>query len=128
MSDPYKAQSAMIGKILELLEPHGIEPISVNGNDLTSDKEELGLFINSMNWLIKEEIIRVDRYQGITRWVGCHLSAKGMYLLGRQINIGGDLVPMRSALKEAQSGTWDHAKFGDFIGGVFGGVFKSINS
>lgn len=127
MSERYKAQSAMIGKILEILEPHGIEPISMNGREYTDSTEGFGLFINCMNWLIAEEIIRVHSCRGDGRWVGCHLTAKGMHLLGRQVDIGGEMVPMRSAVKEAQHGSWDHAMLGDFLGGVFAGAIKSLS-
>lgn len=128
MSERYKAQSAMIGKILEVLEPCGIEPISMAGRDYTESVEEFRLFVISMNWLIAEGIVRVERNVGDGRWIGCHLTARGMYLLGRHVDIGGDMVPMRNAVKEAQSGSWDHSKMGDFLGSVFGGVIKSLTS
>ncbi|MCA2008023.1 hypothetical protein [Tritonibacter mobilis] len=128
MSDRYKIQSEMIGRILEFLEDFGIEPTTIEGSNFVKSAEELGLLIIAMNWLIAEEIIRVDASRGEGRWIGCQLSARGMYLLGRTINIGGDFVPMREAVREAQKGSWDHTKMGDFIGGIFGGAIKSLTS
>ncbi|WP_162930192.1 hypothetical protein [Pseudophaeobacter sp. EL27] len=117
----------MLGKIIAIFEPLGIEPTSLDGKALFG-QAELGLFIYCMNWLIHEEVIRVDACRGEGRWIGCQLTSKGIFLLGREVEIGGKWLPMREAVKEAEAGTWDRSKAGELMGGFFAGAFKALAS
>lgn len=57
MTDKYKEQSAMVARILDILEPLGIEPTTINLDKHTSEAAERVLFYNCMIWLLQEEII-----------------------------------------------------------------------
>ena len=58
MTDKYQEQSSMIARILDILEPLGIEPTAIDLDDHTSTGAERTLFYNCMIWLLQEEIIR----------------------------------------------------------------------
>jgi hypothetical protein len=122
----------VLAKILDLAMTNGVSHWSLAFSDLNLDSEYGTYFYPCIEWLENEGLIRVGEY---ARTMGglangsvenIALTSRGMAVLGQKVEINGKPELLSSAVKKVSEGKVDYHRIGDAIGGIIGGVIKSI--
>ncbi|MDR0809002.1 MAG: hypothetical protein LBE86_07745 [Gemmobacter sp.] len=123
----------MLAKILDRAMSNGVSHWTLEFGDLGLSDEFGTYFFPCIEWLEAEGLIRVgacDRLLGGVA-AGCArniaLTAKGMAVLGAQIDVQGRREPLSVSVKQVSEGKVDYNRIGDAIGGLIGGFLKSMS-
>lgn len=130
--DDTQKSEFVIARILERLMKRGLQRGILQFNDLDLEDNFLPFFTTCVNWLIGEGIIRVSTAQEFSEGEGAYvnavLTAHGYSLLGQPVLMGEERQKLGEAVKKVSSERVSYARFGDFLGGVLGGLAKSLGS
>jgi hypothetical protein len=124
----------VLAKILDLAMTHGVTHWSLEFPDLDLGGEYETYFYPCVEWLEAEGLIRVGGYARTMGGIAngsidnISLTSRGMAVLGQKIEVNGAQEPLSNAVKEVSSGKVDYHRIGDAIGGILGGLFKSMSS
>ena len=124
----------VIAKILSLLLEWGIQHSSLEFEELELDNEFATHFYPCLEWLESEGIIRVKAYNRTIDGFASGsvnqpvLSAYGMSILGQKTIANGDSEQLSEGIKKISSGERSLWQVGDAIGGILGGLTKSLGS
>lgn len=133
MNDMQKSEF-VIARILDLLLDWGIQHSNLEFAKLKLDDEYATFFYPCLEWLESEGLIRVKAYNrtmggpaggSVNRPV---LTSFGMSVLGKSINTGDDSEQLSDGVKKISSGGRSLWQVGDAIGGILGGLTKSLGS
>ena len=122
-----------ISKILERLLDFGLtQGMQLSFSDLDLPEGYVPIYNGSCAWLLDEGIIRCANMSkpmsGTIVLISPMITSKGFALLDQPFQIGGKSVRVGEAVKEVAAGRRNYASFGDFIGGVLGGLTKSMGT
>lgn len=126
--------NVVIAKVLQLAIENGLSHWTLSFADLGLDKSYSTYFYPCVEWLEAEGVVRVGEYARTMGGYaeGCvmnvSLTARGMALLGCQIEIDGNRMSVAGAVNEASETQGGAHRIGEIIGGVLGGFTKSIGS
>ena len=131
---PMERTNRVLAKILEKAMDHGVSHWSLQFSDLELDEEYATHFYPCVKWLKAEGLIRVGEYartmggiaDGLVQNIS--LTSLGMTVLGTEIEVGGKKEPLSKAVTDVSEGRVDYHRIGDAIGGLIGGVIKSVGS
>ena len=126
MSDNLTKSAKMISVVLAALSQNGVVRKNLSPESFNLREEEHSLFIDSMIWLQKEDLIHVTQQRGLVDFRGCSLSSKGYALLGYEIEIENEKVSINTAIEKVQDQGIDAGKAGSFLGSFAGGFIKSL--
>ncbi len=130
--DAMKRTNLVLAKVLNLAMANGLSHWSLSFNDLEVDEEYATYFYPSVEWLEEEGMIRVGEY---ARTLGglangsienIALTSLGMAVLGKNVEIEGSEEPLSDTVKKVSEGKVDYHRIGDTIGGMIGGIIKSV--
>ncbi|WP_338689280.1 MULTISPECIES: hypothetical protein [Bradyrhizobium] len=92
-------------------------------------KEDMALFADVLTWMLDEGIIRAKgaskNLNGVMHLTGAQLTAKGLSIVKQPLPTG-DTVEKRIQNADGGNSTWSN--IGDLIGGIAGGLIKSVSS
>ncbi len=124
----------VLARILNLAMENGISHWSMSFSDLDLDEEYATHFFPCIQWLEAEGLIRVGAY---SRSLGGYangsvqdiaLTSLGMAVLGQKVTIDGTSQDFEETIKDVSEGRVDYNRIGDAIGGILGGLIKSLGS
>ena len=123
----------VIAKILGLLMEWGLSNSKLEFHELGLDEEYLPFFSTCVEWLEAEGVIRTRRIQTFAdektiSVFGPTLTAHGLGLMGKQLNVGGQTSTIGEAVKQTAKETNFYTGLGDLGGGFVGGLLKSLGS
>ncbi|MBC7154382.1 MAG: hypothetical protein H5U19_07200 [Rhodobacteraceae bacterium] len=111
---------------------HGVSHWSLEFSDLALDHEYATHFYPCVEWLEAEGLIRVGEYArnmgGLANGSveNISLTSLGMAVLGTEVEVAGKKEPLSKAVTDVSEGHVDYHRIGDAIGGLIGGVIKSV--
>lgn len=120
----------IIAQILNLLAKRGVRKTEICAQDVSkngSSDSDIELFDDAIFWLRHEGIIRFDQYT-VDSFVDCTLTAYGFAILGQKLHGGFENETVGKAVKRISSNGARLSQAGDFIGGLLGGLTKSLGS
>lgn len=122
-----------ISKILERLLDFGLtQGMQLCFEDLDLPEGYEPIYSGSCTWLLEEGIIRCANMSkplsGTPVLISPMITSKGFSLLDQPFVVGGESLRVGEAVKEVAAGRRSYASFGDFIGGVLGGLAKSMGT
>ena len=132
--DAMEKTNLVIAKILQLAMDHGVSHWSLTFEDLELSEDFRTFFFPCVEWLEAEGLIRVGSYQRTLGGLAngsienIILTSRGMAVLGSQIEIAGTVQPLSNAVDEVSRGKVDYHRIGDAIGGLLGGLTKSLGA
>ena len=121
--DALKRTNLMLAKILELAMANGVSHWSLSFDDLSLGDEFQSHFFPCVEWLEAEGLIRVGNYSralgGLAKGSvqNISLSARGMAVLGQNVEINGASESISSAIRKVSAGKVDYHAIGDAIRG-----------
>ena len=128
--DNLQKSEKVISLILNHLVELGLQRSMLTDETLTLDEELKPFLAQGCKWLIDEGIVRVDNLSesagGAIALVNPTITAYGYQLLGQKALIGGHELVVGNAVKEISETNKSYSQLGDFVGGVFGGLTKSL--
>jgi hypothetical protein len=120
----------IIAAILSLLLKRGVRKTEICAQDVAdngSDDSANELFEDAIFWLRHEGIIRFDQYTEDS-FIDCTLTAYGFAILGQKLHGSPENETVGTAVKRISSNKTNLSPVGDFIGGLLGGLTKSLGS
>jgi hypothetical protein len=126
--------SLVLAKILDLALKNGVSHWSLQFSDLELDDGYKTYFFPCIEWLEAEGIIRVDRYSKTLGGVAngtvqnISLTSLGMSILGKEVEINGYHERLSETVGKVSQGKVDFHRIGDTIGGLIGGLIKSVGN
>lgn len=124
----------VIARILNLLLEWGIQHSTLEFKELQLEDEFATFFYPCLEWLESEGLIRVrayDRTFGGAAGGSVNqpiLTSYGMTVLGQKKIVGDSSEQLSDGVKKVSSGETSLWQFGDAIGGILGGLTKSMGS
>jgi hypothetical protein len=122
----------MVAIILHFLMTRGIQTGGVGINDLDASEELKKFFPACMSWLKAEGLIRFNhakRYSDIGFvYFDPSLTSRGFAVMGTNFEYANRKLTIGQAVEEVSQGGTSFSKFGDFVGGILGGLTKSLGS
>ena len=131
---PLERTNLLLAKILEKAMENGVSHWSSQFDDLELDQEFATHFYPCVKWLEAEGLIRVGEYARTMGGIAngsvenITLTSLGMTVLGTEIEVGGRKKPLSKAVTDVSEGRVDYHRIGDAIGGLIGGVIKSVGA
>ena len=129
--DNLEKSEIVISKILSQLLEWGIQSADLQFHELELETEYQPFFFSCVEWLVDEGLIRTGKISktmgggGIV--INPVLTTYGLSVLGRRLsNDGNDLLS--DAVKEVATSKRSFSQAGDFVGGILGGLTKSLSS
>ena len=119
----------IVAAILNFLLENGLQDCELVFSNLGLDDSFKAFFFPSAQWLIDEGLIRggAGRLLDGDAWVsGAVLTSTGFARLGANFGSGEERVSgadRAAQIAKSEKGSW---QFGDFLGGLAGGLTKSI--
>ena len=129
-----QATNLVLAKVLDLAMKHGVSHWSLSFADLQLGADYETFFYPCIKWLEAEGLIRVGSYNssmgGLANGsVGnIALTSRGLGVLGERVEINGEHEELSSAVKKVSEGRVDYNRVLDAIGGLLGGIIKSVAS
>lgn len=129
---PLERTNLVLAKILEKAMENGVGHWSLQFDDLELDQEFATHFYPCVKWLEAEGLIRVGEYARTLGGIAngsvenISLTSLGRTVLGTEIEVGGRKEPLSKAVTDVSEGRVDYHRIGDAIGGLIGGVIKSV--
>lgn len=129
---PLERTNLVLAKILEKAMENGVSHWSLQFDDLELDQEFATHFYPCVKWLEAEGLIRVEEYSRTMGGIAngsvdnIALTSLGMAVLGTEIEVGGKKELLSKAVTDVSEGGVDYHRIGDAIGGLIGGVIKSV--
>lgn len=122
----------VLAKVLDLAMQNGISHWNLTFAELKLPEEFKTHFFPCIRWLEAEGLIRVDEYvetiggyaNGMVMNIA--LTSRGMAVLGQKIAVDGHEEEFSETVKKVSEGKVDYHRIGDAIGGLIGGLIKSI--
>jgi hypothetical protein len=123
----------VLAKVLDLAMENGLAHWSLSFSDLNLGPEYSTHFYPCIEWLEREGLIRVGDY---ARTLGglangsvenIALTSRGMAILGQTVEINSQPEQLSSAVRKASEGRVDYHRVLDAIGGLLGGIIKSVS-
>lgn len=131
MSNIQKSE-LVIAKILGLLMEWGLAESKLEFSELELNQDFEVFFDTCIEWLISEGIIRVQSMHKVIESpafiVGPTLTAYGFQLMGKPILIGETSTTVGEAVQKVAKEASYYTSLGDFGGGFFGGLLKSLGN
>ncbi|MGL6210834.1 MAG: hypothetical protein ACRC14_13505 [Paracoccaceae bacterium] len=122
----------VIAKILGLLLEWGLSDSELRFDELGLDNDFQQFFAPCVEWLEAEGVIRVTEthrfLDGETLVVNPIITAHGLAMLGKQINVGDKQTTIATAVKKTTKDTNFYTGIGDLGGGFVGGLLKSLGN
>jgi len=131
--DAMARSNLVLARILDLAMKNGIGHWTLSFSDLELSGDFATHFFPCVEWLEAEGMIRVGEYArtmgGIANGTvfNISLTSRGMAVLGQQIEIDGHREELAVTVKKVSAGSVDYHRIGDTIGGIIGGIFKSLS-
>ncbi|MBR0936683.1 hypothetical protein [Bradyrhizobium jicamae] len=138
MTDADRSQStldqhlAMVGRVVAKFVSTGLAAHNIDTRGVTQflgTQEDEPTFAAVLTWMLDEDIIRARHVSrtinGPIHLSGAQLTAKGLAIV-KQPLANGDTVEKRIQAADGGNSTW--ANIGDLIGGIAGGLIKSVSS
>jgi len=120
----------VIAKILGLLMEWGLSNTEMQFEELGLEEEFRPFFTTCIEWLEAENVIRVYKIHkfldGTALIQSPTLTAHGINLMGRQLNVGEEKTTIGAAVKQTAKETSFYNGLGDLGGGFVGGLLKSL--
>ncbi|MCB1470915.1 MAG: hypothetical protein KDK08_27990 [Rhizobiaceae bacterium] len=131
--DNLQKSEVVISKILQDLVETGLQyGTALEFKELGLNEEFEPFFIGCCLWLLDEGIVRCTNEHQVLKgvpMVNPVITAKGFALLGQPFAQGGEEGGrVGEAVKEVATGRRNYAAVGDLVGGVLGGLIKSMGS
>ncbi len=129
-----KASNLVLAKVLDLALEHGISHWTLSFSELGLETEYETFFYPCIKWLEEEGLIRVDAYHRLAASLASGsvrniaLTSRGLGVLGQSVEINGEHEQLSSAVKKVSEGQVDYNRVLDAIGGLLGGIIKSVSS
>ena len=124
----------VLAKVLDLAMNNGVSHWSLTFSDLGLGSEYETHFYPCIEWLETEGLIRVGEYARTLGGIASGsveniaLTSWGMAILGQRVEINGHNEQLSSAIKKVSEGRVDYNRVMDAIGGLLGGIIKSVSS
>ncbi len=124
----------VLAKALEKAMENGVRHWSLEFNDLELNADFATYFYPCIKWLEAEGLIRVGRYERTLGGLAngsvedIALTSLGMAVLGTEVEVGGRKEALSETVSEVSRGKVDYHRISDAIGGLIGGVIKSLGS
>ena len=124
----------LLAKVLDLALTEGVSHWSLSFSDLSLSDDYATHFFPCVEWLEAEGLIRVGKYirtlDGIATGSieNISLTSRGMAILGQKVEIDGTPEQLSSAIKKVSEGRVDYNRVMDALGGLLGGIIKSVSS
>jgi hypothetical protein len=130
--DDVQRSEAMVAIILHFLMTRGIQSGGVGIRELNTSEELKAFFPACMSWLKAEGLIRFSRVKqysglGFVFFDPC-LTSRGFALMDARFDYGNRKLTIGQAVEEVSEGGNSFSKLGDFVGGILGGLTKSLGS
>ena len=128
-----KDSEEMIARIIALLAPNGVKRVKIDilslqfeGSNHDDIRPYVGLFLDAMEWLIAENIVRhTDRdLSGV--YSQCCITSYGFALLGQKLVGAKDNETVGKAVRNVNDDSASYANAGNLLGGLLGAFTKSI--
>ncbi len=132
--DAMSRSNLVLAKVLDLAMAKGISNWRLVFSDLELGAEYETFFYPCIEWLEAEGLIRVGTYaktinsQASGAVFNISHTSRGMAVLGQTISIDGADETLADTVKKVSAGKIDYHRIGDAIGGIIGGLFKSLSS
>jgi hypothetical protein len=133
MDNVEKSQLVM-AKILEKSMEIGIQEWALSFNDLDLSDDFAPFFYPCLEWLERENLIRVKAYHRTMGGLAngsvqnVHLTSIGQAALRQEVKIDGTSEMVSETVRKISKEPASYSRFGDFLGSVLGGFTKSISS
>jgi hypothetical protein len=124
----------VLAKVLERSLENGVSHWSLEFKDLGLDTDYATFFYPCIEWLEAEGLIRVGSYERTMGGLAngsvenIALTSLGMAVLGTEIEVGGRKEALSETVSEVSRGKVDYHRISDALGGLIGGVIKSVGS
>ena len=132
--DAMQRTNLVLAKVLNLARENGVSHWNLQFSELDLDRDFETHFYPCIEWLEREGLISVGAYQrtldGLASGFVSNiaLTSRGMAVLGQQVEISGTTEEFASTVEKVSEGKLDYHRIGDTIGGIIGGIFKSVSS
>lgn len=124
----------VLAKILDLAMQNGISHWELSFAQLGLSEEFQTHFFPCVRWLEAEGLIRAEKYVtplggfAIGFVINVTLTSRGMAVLGQKVTVGGGEEEFAETVRRVSEGKVDYHRIGDAIGGLIGGLIKSVGS
>jgi hypothetical protein len=121
----------MIASIISYLVPNGVKRVEIDIDSLEIENlqsSDLALFIDAMQWLIAENIIRHTDADLSGMYYQCCITSYGFALLGQKFVDAKENETVGKAVKNVSEDNASYANIGNLLGGLLGAFTKSISS
>ncbi|MDB4111367.1 hypothetical protein N9571_02240 [Yoonia sp.] len=124
----------VIAKILSLLLEWGIQETQLEFQELELDDSFAPFFFPCAEWLEAEGIIRFSNLQRFQDSIASGrvarpvLTASGFATLGKSISVNGQTETLSEGVNKISASESSLWQVGDAIGGILGGLTKSMGS
>ena len=122
----------VLARILELLLDRGIQLGLISFDDLELEGEYLPFYGPCFEWLVREGLVAAKNISGSQigdyAIISPSLTARGLVFLGLEIEGDERGLKILEVVRQASSERKSLSEIGDFTGGFFGGMIKSLGS
>jgi|tagenome__1003787_1003787.scaffolds.fasta_scaffold20848504_4 hypothetical protein len=122
----------MLGRIVAQFVAGGLSPRTVQSSKISEflgQNEDSAIAADVLRWMVDEGLIRADvihkGVQGDVQVYGAQLTSRGIAVLKSKTE-AGDTIERKIESQSSSGIRW--SEIGDLIGGVLGGLTKSITS
>ena len=132
--DAMQRTNLVLAKVLNLARENGVSHWRLRFSDLELGEEFESHFYPCVEWLEREGLISVGSYARTMPGLAggqisnIALTSRGMLVLGHQIEIGGAREEFANTIEKVSKGRAEYNRIGDTIGGIIGGIYKSLSS
>ena len=127
----------VITSILHFLIEAGRKRVDLTFEALGLEQDYAPYFVTSVEWLCDEDLIRVNQVlpfmgdgdeRGDGLVVNPRLTGKALTMLGVRMNVGDETLLVRDVVEQSGKRSRDLAPAGDLVGGMIGGLMKSLGA
>ena len=121
----------VIAAILHKLMEVGLQETLLDDRELGLDDEQRKFAGTCFDWLESEGIVRCKNTAHSAEgaaWIDPVLTSRGFAVLGTKLEYDGDTMTVAEFVETKRESGGNYSAIGDFLGGAFGGLIKSMGS